>query len=272
MPSPTFPLFATFSTLLLAFLTGCETVPGTGRSALNIMPENMMAQMGASSFAELKGQEKISANPKANAMLRRVGGKVATVAEPDFRDSKPNWEFVVFESADINAFALPGGKVGVYTGLLDKITLTDDELAIVVGHEVAHVTARHGNERLSQQLLAGAGGMALSAWMNNKDVHNKELYIAAYGAGVQYGVILPFSRDHESEADRIGLMYAARAGYDPRAALTVWKRMGDNSGTKPPEWLSTHPSEATRTARLTRLMPEALVEYTKTTGKTLSWP
>lgn len=272
MNSRRLPLWSAFPALLLALLTGCETVPLTGRSALNMMPENMMAELGTSSFAELKTKEKVSANAQANAKLRRVGGRIATEAEPDFREPKPEWEFTVFDSPQINAFALPGGKVGVYTGLLDNITLTDDELAIVVGHEVAHVTARHGNERLSQQLLAGAGGLAMSVWLNTKEVRNKELYMAAYGVGSQFGVLLPFSRDHESEADRIGLMYAARAGYDPRAAITVWQRMGAQGGSKPPEWMSSHPSEATRTARLNRLMPEALLEYTKATGKTLSWP
>lgn len=173
------------------------------------------------------------------------------------------WEYVVFENDKmINAFAMPGGKVGVYTGMFKKLIQTDDDLAVVVGHEIAHVTARHGNERVSHSLLAQLGAAAIQIASKDQSASTRQLILSAYGAGATYGYILPFSRKHESEADRIGLFYAARAGYNPEVAIPFWERMSAlNSGSQPPEFLSTHPSGDTRIRKLREIMPDAVVEY-----------
>jgi predicted Zn-dependent protease len=181
------------------------------------------------------------------------------VAAPDIPNAA--WEFVVFEDDDqLNAFAMPGGKVGVYTGIF-KVAKTDADLAIVVGHEIAHVAAGHGNERVSQQLLAAGGALALQIGTNDMDSDDQALVMAAYAAGATVGVMLPYSRHHEREADEIGLIYAAKAGYDPHAAIGFWERMEARQGAAPPEFLSTHPSGSTRIQRLNELMPKAYLIY-----------
>lgn len=247
-------------------LAGCYTVPETGRRSLMLVPIGQETQLGAASFADIKAQRKVSQDPQMNATVTRVGTRIAKVVG----NAMPNaqWEFVVFDDDTPNAFALPGGKVGVHTGIF-KIAQTDDELAVVMGHEIAHVTARHGSERMSQGLLMAAGGVALDIALKDKDSGERNAWLAAYGAGATVGVMLPFSRLDESEADEIGLRYAARAGYDPRAALDFWKRMkAESEGkSKPPEWLSTHPSDDTRIRKLERFMPIAVEEYDRSTTK-----
>lgn len=246
--------------ILVAFLvTGCRTVPQTGRSALHLMPADQLASMASAQFGQLKQDTPISRNPQYNAMVNRVGERIAYVAAPDMPNAQ--WEFVVFEDDDqINAFAMPGGKVAVYTGLF-KLVQSDADLAVVMGHEVAHVAAGHGNERVSQQMLAAGGALALQLGTRDRDSSERQLIMAAYGAGATLGVMLPYSRFHESEADEIGLIYAAKAGYDPRAAIAFWERMEAQKSGAPPEFLSTHPAGATRIRRLNTLMPEALAVY-----------
>ena len=244
---------------LMLSLVGCHTVPQTGRSALHLVPSEQLASMAAAQFGQLKQDTPISTDPTYNAMVRRVGERIAYVAAPDMPNAQ--WEFVVFDDDEqINAFAMPGGKVAVYTGIF-KVVKSDADLAVVMGHEVAHVAAGHGNERISQQVLAAGGALALQMGTRDLDSSDRQLIMAAYGAGATIGVMLPYSRYHESEADEIGLIYAAKAGYYPRAALGFWERMEAQKNGAPPEFLSTHPSGSTRIRKLNELMPKALEIY-----------
>lgn len=238
-------------------LTGCYTVPETGRSALVLVSPAEELRMGAAAFTDLKAKEKVSGDIVANARVRRIGDRIAAAVGDALPGAK--WEFVVFdEPGTVNAFALPGGKVGVYTGLL-KLAEADDEVAVVIGHEIAHVTARHGAERMSQGLVAGVIGAGVEAATEGS--RYAELARTAFGVGAT-GATLAFSRGNESEADYIGLRYAARAGYDPRAAVSFWRRMAaQKDGPQPIKWLSTHPPHAERIAELERWMPEVLPLY-----------
>jgi predicted Zn-dependent protease len=251
-----------------AFLSGCATVPETGRRQVMLLSPNQEAAMGLSAFAEIKDEEEISDDEIANARVQRVGRRIAESVGRELPNA--DWEFVVFESDELNAFALPGGKVGVYTGIL-KIAETDAELAAVMGHEIAHVSSRHGAERTSQQLLVLGGALLAEVGMEAKDVsqENRELVRAAYGLGTTVGVMLPYSRLHESEADAIGLRFAAGAGYDPRAAISFWRKMAAaNKGEDSvPEFLSTHPSDDTRIKNLELLMPKYLPLYEQSRAK-----
>lgn len=246
---------------LIAVACGCYTVPHTGRRSLILLPAGQEMEMGAAAFLDIKSKEKVSTDPIANDRVRRIGERIAAAAGDDLPGAK--WEFVVFDAPDtVNAFALPGGKVGVYTGLL-KLADSDDEVATVMGHEIAHVTARHGSERWSQSAAVAVGGVLLSETVL-KDNENKNAWLGAYGAGAAVGVLLPYSRLNESEADEIGLVYAAKAGYDPRAAIAFWQKMAKAAEGKarPPEILSTHPSDATRIGRLQEMMPSIMPYYT----------
>lgn len=207
-------------------------------------------------------------NSKEAAMVKKVGEEIAR-AVTDFYQQKGlsgmldgyKWEYNLVDSKDINAWCMPGGKIVVYTGLL-PITQNEAALAVVMGHEVAHALAKHGNERMSQATLQQLGGVALSVAIVNQTQEAQRLLLNAYGIGTTVGAILPFSRKHELEADKLGLIYAAIAGYDPREAIPLWQRMENASkGKKPPEFLSTHPSESNRIDQLNKLMPEALVYY-----------
>ncbi|HKK19717.1 MAG TPA: M48 family metallopeptidase [Opitutales bacterium] len=246
--------------LLSLFLVGCTTVPQTGRSALHLVSPDALASTAAAQFGEIKQKTPISRDPKLNAMVQRVGDRIAYVAGPDLPNA--NWEFVVFDDDQINAFAMPGGKVAVYSGLF-KVVQSEADLAIVMGHEIAHVVAGHSAERVSQQMLAAGGALALQIGVNQSELSSseKQLLMAAYGAGATVGVILPYSRLHESEADEIGLIYAAKAGYDPRAAIPFWQRMEAQKSGSPPEFLSTHPSDSTRMRKLNAIMPRAVQIY-----------
>ena len=238
------------------FLAGCYTVPETGRSSFILPTVDDVAQ-GAAAFDDLKTKEKISTSPSDNERVRRIGLRIAEAVGDALPDAK--WEFVVFDQPEtVNAFALPGGKVGVYTGLL-KLAKSDDELAIVMGHEIGHVTARHGAERISQGTLVTGAGVLLDA--TTKDNKNHDLILAGYGL-VSTGGMLAFSRAHESEADYIGIRYAAKAGYDPRAAITFWQKMEKESkGSHVPAFLSTHPTHEKRVADLQGWMPQVLPLY-----------
>lgn len=214
------------------------------------------AQMGLSAFEQIKQEEKISTDPAVNARIQRIGNRIAAAVGRDLPHAE--WEFVVFDSPQINAFALPGGKVGFYTGLID-LAENDDEIAIVMGHEVAHVTSRHGGERMSQHLLGALGGLALAVGTSRD--RNHEAFMMAYGASFTLGT-LAFSRSHELEADAVGLRFAARAGYDPRAGISFWQKMEARSGgNAPPKWLSTHPPSSERIAAMERLIPELMPVY-----------
>ncbi|MEC7274183.1 MAG: M48 family metallopeptidase [Verrucomicrobiota bacterium] len=249
------------------WVCGCYTVPQTGRSAFRLIPSDQLASMAAVQFGQIKKETPISKDPKYNAMVQRVGKRIAQVAMHDMPNAK--WDFVVFDNDElINAFAMPGGKVAVYTGIFQAIK-SDEDLAVVIGHEVAHVAAGHSNERVSQRLLAAGGALALQLGTGDMDSVDRRFLLAAYGAGATVGVILPYSRHHENEADQIGLFYAAKAGYDPRAAIGFWERMDALKEGLPPEFLSTHPSGGTRTRRLEQYMPEALRVYKNSYGASL---
>ncbi len=252
---------------LIALLSACSTAPETGRSQLSLLPESQLDAMGAQSFNEMKRELKISHDPEMNARLQRVGKRIVEAARARGADLPPpsQWEFVVFEDEAVNAFALPGGKVGFYTGIF-PLFQSDNDLAIVMGHEIAHVSADHGQERVSQQLLAQAGSAGLAVGLGASDVDSDtaQLALLGFGLGAQVGGLLPFSRLQESEADHIGLIYSSSAGYDPRVAVAFWERMGSQGGPTPPEFLSTHPDYRTRMDRLRKLMPEVLPLYQKT--------
>lgn len=242
--------------VLLLSLAGCYTVPETGRTSI-ILPVVNDVPQGAAAFAEIKSKEKIASDPVQNERVRRIGQRIAAAVG----DALPGaqWEFVVFDAPQtVNAFALPGGKVGVYTGLLD-LSASDDEVAIVMGHEIAHVTARHGAERISQGVLVALGGVVLDASTQGKKNH--DLMLAGYGLAAAGGT-LAFSRSHESEADYIGIRYAAKAGYNPMAAVSFWQKMAKASpGGKLPAFLSTHPSHERRISDLQGWMPQVLPLY-----------
>ena len=244
-----------FLTALSLVLSGCYTVPETGRSSF-ILPIDDVGQ-GAAAFAEIKAKEKISRDPVINERVQQIGLRIARVVGQDLPGAA--WEFVVFDAPDtVNAFALPGGKVGVYTGLLN-LAASDDEVAIVIGHEIAHVTARHGAERMSQGILVAAGGLVLDHQTQGRKNH--DLMLAGYGL-LSTGGMLAFSRSHESEADYIGIRYAARAGYDPRAAVSFWQKMEKQSkGGRLPVFRATPPSPDRRIGALPRWMAEVLPIY-----------
>lgn len=247
--------------LLTAALAACQTVPVTGRSALSLVPRAQMESMGAAAFVDIKRREALSRDPAARERVERVGGRIARVAWGATGVRPEKWELAAFADDQKNAFALSGGHVGVYAGILE-VARSDAELATVMGHEVAHVAANHGGERMSQALLVSLGGLALDAALREEPERTRQLYLAAFGLGAQVGYLLPYSRRHELEADRIGLIYMARAGYDPRAAVTFWERMERLSGgSGGPEFLSTHPGHGQRIQRLKAYMPKALKAY-----------
>jgi predicted Zn-dependent protease len=242
----------------LGFLIGCTTAPVTGRKQLSLVSADQMTQLGLSEFDKLKQDTPISKDPEANAMVQRVGKRIAAVASRDLPDAQ--WEFVVFESKEANAFCLPGGKVGVYTGIL-PITKDDEGLATVLGHEIAHAAAHHGAERMSHELAAQTGTQLAGVALSGTDPRIQSLASVAFPALAQVGVLLPFSRKEESEADHIGLVYMARAGYDPRAAVAFWERFSDynkaNGGDSGIALLRTHPVDSDRIADLKKWLPEA---------------
>src|SRR3954468_16798201 len=208
-----------WSVLALLSFTSCTTTPETHRHQLNFIPAGQEMQLGLTSFNELKKETPISKDPAANALLQRVGKRIAAVASKDLPNAQ--WEFVVFDSKEANAFCLPGGKVGVYTGLLG-VANDEASLATVIGHEVAHAALHHGSERMSEAMLMQTGGQVLGSTLTSTDSRLQQAAMLAYGAGAQLGRELPHSRKQELEADQIGLTYMARAGYDPRAALDFW--------------------------------------------------
>jgi predicted Zn-dependent protease len=243
---------------LVVLLAGCATVPITGRTTINLIPEGQELALGADSYRQVLSESEVIPSGPEVEMVRRVGQRIAAVSDKPGYD----WEFNLIRADDTaNAFCLPGGKVAVYTGILP---ITEDEtgLAVVMAHEIGHAIARHGGERMTDQLAFQLGGMGLEALLHEKSERTRNLVLTAYGVGGTVGVMLPFSRKQESEADHIGLIYMAKAGYDPRAAASFWERMSTSAaGAAPPEWLSTHPSHASRVRDINGWMPEALEYY-----------
>jgi predicted Zn-dependent protease len=238
-------LLVLINVLLLA---GCATSP-TGRSQLVLMPESEINQMGLQAFTTIKKETKVDRSTVTNRYVQ-------CVAQAITREVGGNWEVVVFNDSDANAFALPGGKIGVYTGML-KVAENQDQLASVIGHEVAHVLARHSNERISQKFAVEQGLSLINAIANPQSGTGQTL-MGLLGVGAQYGVLMPYSRIQESEADILGLDLMAKAGFDPRESTRLWVNMGRAGGGQPPEFLSTHPSHSSRISELNAHMPVAL--------------
>jgi metalloendopeptidase OMA1, mitochondrial len=259
--------FSTMILILIAFLSlaiSCQKAPITGRSQLILVSPQEASQMGNAAFQEVIKEEGVSDNPQYNSQLTRVSSRIVGLADtPNY-----NWEYRVIKGDNVvNAFALPGGKIGVYTGMF-HVANSDAALATVISHEVAHVAAHHGAERVSAGILANLGAAGLQAALGSQNPAVMSAIMNAYGVGVNVGGILPFSRSQEAEADRIGLIYMAEAGYDPREAIAFWEKMQSESGgtPAPPEFLSTHPSYGTRINNLKQWLPEAMHYYKGSTG------
>jgi predicted Zn-dependent protease len=252
-------LFLALAFSISSGLTGCTTNSITGRHQLDLIGRDSEIQMGVEAYKQALQEAPVSKDKALNDQVRRVGMRIAEAT----KESDYNWEFTVIDDPKtVNAWCLPGGKVAVYTGIL-KITQDDNGLATVLGHEISHAVAHHGAERMSTMTLLQGGATALSLALQNKDPSTVSNVMAAFGVGAQVGLILPFSRKQESEADHMGLIFMSKAGYDPHTAVDFWKRMvalGANS-QKPPAFLSDHPADEKRVADLEKWMPDAEAEY-----------
>ena len=254
----------TFPFIVVALLIGCSTVPITGRRQLSFIPQGELMTLSDQNYKQVLTQSKISPDAGSSAKVTEVGKKIAVSAEVFMRENgmekelrNYHWEFNLIEDPKtVNAFCMPGGKIVVYTGIL-PVAQNETGLATVMSHEVAHAIANHGGERLSQQLLVQLGSASLQQAIKSKPALTQKIMMQVYGAGTQVGVLLPYSRMHESEADHIGLILMARAGYDPAKAVVFWDRMNALGGAKPPAFLSTHPATSRRIADITKEVPEA---------------
>ena len=236
-----------FAALALTTVSACST-SSTGRSKITLFSAERMNQMGATSFAELKKTEKISRDEKLNSYVQCVSSAITKNVPKSAHQG--DWEVVVFDSEQVNAFALPGGKIGVYTEIL-KVAETPDQLAAIIGHEVAHVIEQHSNERLSSSQITQSGLAIVGSVLESQNITQRNAIMAGLGLGVQYGVVLPYGRAHESEADIIGQDLMARSGFNPNASIELWHNMAKRNGQQPPEFMSTHPSHQTRINQLT---------------------
>ncbi len=253
-----------FGVLILALSLGasaCSTTM-TGRRQLTLIHEDKMDAMGIAAFTSLRRQGELNQDPETNEYVRCVVVAILEVVPPEYGPDDGRWEVLVFEDSTPNAFALPGGKIGVHSGMLDVAT-TPGELAAVLGHEVSHVLLRHGNERMSQSILADTAMNTASIAAGAAAPQYEDLIVGGLGVGAQFGVLLPFSRKHESEADQVGQMFMAEAGFYPAEAITLWQNMAQMSGEGPAQWQSTHPSDETRIAKLHANLPKAMQAYEK---------
>ncbi|MHB8095434.1 MAG: M48 family metallopeptidase [Candidatus Aminicenantales bacterium] len=256
--------------LIAAFLfQACSLVPLTGRRQLSLVSDADMLSMSFSQYDQFKKENRMSSNAGETNEVRRVGRNIQNAVATYFARNKMSqdlngfaWEFNLVENKEANAWCMPGGKVMVYSGIL-PFAQNETGLAVVMGHEIAHAVAKHSNERMSQALVAQLGGQALSVALKQKPQQTQQVWMTLFGAGVQLGAVLPHNRLQESEADRLGLIFMAMAGYDPNAAIGFWQRMSQNAGGKPPEFLSTHPSDKTRLAKIKATIPEAMKYYKK---------
>ena len=258
-------LFLLAASLLLG---ACSTVPVTERRQLSLIPSDQLLSLSFQQYDKFLSEHKVITDTSESRMVKEVGKRISRAVGDYMRENGQEdrlqgyaWEFNLVEDKQANAFCMPGGKVVVYTGIL-SITKNESALATVMGHEIAHAVARHGNERMSQGLAAQLGGMALSVALSNEPQQTQQLFMQAYGLGAQVGVLLPYSRFQESEADEIGLIFMAKAGYDPRKAVDFWERMEQQSeGGAPPEFLSTHPSHKSRIEDIKEHLPTAMEYY-----------
>lgn len=240
--------------ILAVAVVACTTSP-TGRRQLHLFPESQMTEMGATAFLQMQEQVSVDKNPVVNRYVECVADAI-TAQLSESRD----WEVRVFNDDTANAFALPGGKIGVHTGLF-KVAKTPDQLATVIGHEVGHVLAEHSNERVSTAFATNAGLQVMQALAGGGGSAEQQMAMGLLGLGAQFGILLPFSRTQESEADTIGLQLMAKAGFDPRASVALWENMEQAGGEQPPEFLSTHPSHGQRISNLQKRMPAAIKLY-----------
>ncbi len=256
--------------VVLSVVIACTTNPLSKKSQLTLLPESELQAMGSQQYQQFLSTNRVvsASNNRDAEMVKRVGQRIARAVETYYTQNgiseKLNgfkWEYNLVDDKAVNAWCMPGGKIVVYTGLL-PVTQNEAALAVVIGHEVSHALLQHGNTRMSQGLLQQLGGVALSVAVANKPVETQNLFMTAYGAGTTVGIMLPFSRNQELEADRFGLIWTAMAGYNPQEAIPLWERMEKASqGQSPPEFLSTHPSEGRRINQLQKYMPEAMKYY-----------
>ncbi|MCW8849579.1 MAG: M48 family metallopeptidase [Melioribacteraceae bacterium] len=256
-------LFLAFS----VFTNSCSTVPVTGRNQLSIIPASQLMSMSFQQYDEFLKENKVSNDAKQTATIKNVGMKIQKAVEQYMANNNLSshlngyaWEYNLVDNEQVNAWCMPGGKVVFYTGIL-PICKDEAGIATVMGHEIAHAIAEHGGERMSQGLIVQLGGMGLQAALENEPALTQQLAMTAFGIGSQLGVMLPFSRLHESEADHMGLIFMAMAGYNPNSAVEFWQRMAAQSSGAPPEFLSTHPANQTRINDLKKLIPEAMQYY-----------
>ncbi len=251
----------------LILLSSCGVVPITGRRQVLLVSDQEVLASSLTQYSDYMKSAPKSTNTQGKAMVARVGKKIAAATEQYLKEngmeselSNFSWEFNLVKDDQLNAFCMPGGKIVVYEGLL-KLVSSDDELAVVIGHEVAHAVAKHSNERLSQQLMTQYGAQILTQALSQKSAAIQQAGSAIYGLGAQYGVQLPFSRKHETEADYMGLIFMTMAGYNPNVAITFWQKMSAG-GSSVPEFMSTHPSDATRINDIKKYLPK-LEQYKK---------
>lgn len=254
--------------IALLLLSSCGSVPITGRKQILLVSDQEVLTSSLTQYSEYMKSAPVSSNASGKNMVTRVGKKIAAATEQYLKAnglsaelSNFSWEFNLVKDNQVNAFCMPGGKIVVYEGLL-KLVSSDDELAVVLGHEVAHAVAKHSNERISQQLVTQYGAQILTKALSNKSASIQQIGNTVYGLGAQYGVTLPFSRKHESEADYMGLIFMTMAGYNPEVAITFWQKMSANGGASVPEFMSTHPSDATRISDIKKYLPK-LEKYKK---------
>lgn len=264
-------LLTFFSIVLFSFLitmSSCFKNPVTGRSSLNLIDAQTMNSLSEQQYRDFLAQNKAQNSTKEGKMVQKVGERIASAVTKYLTDiGKANllkdyhWQFNYVNSKEVNAWCMPGGRVVVYSGIMP---VAEDEtgLAVIMGHEIAHAVAQHGSERMSQGLVQQVGGVTLSVALKDKPQQTQNIFNQMYGIGTTVGGILPFSRKHESEADEMGLIFMAMAGYDPAAAISFWERMASRSGgAAPPEFLSTHPSNSSRIAQLKQMLPKAQKYY-----------
>ena len=253
---------------VMLLVTSCSTVPVTGRQQLDLVPRSTMLTTSYQQYDQFLKENELSDDQRLAELVRSVGRDIQAAVETYFRQNDMSeqlegyrWEFHLMEGDKINAFAMPGGKIVVYEGIMD-IAEDANGLAVIMGHEIAHAVAGHGSERMSQQLVTQLGGMALSLALSENPAKTQRLWMAAFGMGAQVGFLLPYSRLHESEADHLGLIFMAMAGYNPKTAVAFWQRMkAKKKGQAPPEFLSTHPASGTRIEQISDWLPEVMPIY-----------
>ncbi|MGM0650858.1 MAG: M48 family metallopeptidase [Bacteroidota bacterium] len=258
-------LYVLISGILI--LAGCSTIPLINRTQLLLVPQVELLSMSYNNYDQFLDTSKVSINYTQVNRVETVGTNISESVESflkknglEKRIEQFDWEFNLVENDVPNAWCMPGGKVVFYSGIL-PLCKNDDGIAVVMGHEIAHAVARHGNERMSQSLMVQAGGMALSEFMSSKPAETQKIFMGAYAIGSQVGVMLPYSRKHEYEADKLGLIFMAMAGYDPNESIKFWTRMMEMGGAKPPEFLSTHPADQKRIDKMKENLPEAMEYY-----------